>query len=113
MAVIRQGELVSKGTPDELRLSRNQNRLEVVGRGFTPEALDLLRRRSEVVSVNQDGLRLTLDLNGSPDTAALVGLLVASGVQVDEVRKGTASLEEAFLALVKSDPLIIHHGESK
>jgi ABC-2 type transport system ATP-binding protein len=102
VAVIRQGELISEGSPDELRMSRNQHRLEVFGRGYTPELLDALRHKPEVTNLRLEGARLTLDLNGDPDTAALVGVLVAGGVKVDEVRKGKASLEEAFLDLVKS-----------
>jgi ABC-2 type transport system ATP-binding protein len=102
VAVIRQGKLVSEGSPDELRLSRGQNRLEVFGRGYTQELLDMLYHRPEVSKLELDGTRLTLDLNENPDTAALVALLVAGGVKVDEVRKGKASLEEAFLELVKS-----------
>jgi hypothetical protein len=48
----------------------------------------------------QDG-RLIVSFQGATDTAPLVNLLVSSGVQIDEVRHGKASLEEAFLALME------------
>ncbi len=102
VAVIQHGELLGQGTPEELRLTAKRNRLEVVGRGFTPQALARLRNRPEVARLVQEGARLFVELNGSPDTAALVGLLVEDGVLVDEIYKGNASLEEAFLELVRS-----------
>jgi ABC-type multidrug transport system ATPase subunit len=46
---------------------------------------------------------LSLDLKNSVDTSKLVRWLVEQGVEIDEVRKGKASLEEVFLELVK-DP---------
>jgi ABC-2 type transport system ATP-binding protein len=103
VAVIRQGQLLMQGTPDELRLRQGGNRLEVVGRGFSPAILDEVRLRPEVVGLAQEGQRLILDLKGNPDSSALVGLLVSAGVQVEEVRKGKASLEEAFLEMVNHE----------
>lgn len=101
VAVIRQGQLLSIGSPDELRLRQGGRRLEILGRGFNETALAALRQRPEVKAVSQEDHHLLLDLNGDVDTAPLVQILVAQGVQIDEVRKGKASLEEVFLELVK------------
>lgn len=101
VAVIRQGQLLSIGSPDELRLRQGGRRLEILGRGFSETALAALRQRPEVKAVSQEDHHLLLDLNGDVDTAPLVQILVTQGVQIDEVRKGKASLEEVFLELVK------------
>ncbi len=97
VAVIRQGRLLMTGSPDELRLRQGGRRLEVVGRGFNESVLASLRLRPEVAALQTQDHHVTLDLKGDPDTSALVSFLVQSGVQIDEVRKGAASLEEVFL----------------
>jgi ABC-2 type transport system ATP-binding protein len=101
VAVIHQGRLISIGSPDELRLRQGGGRLEIVGRGFAEGVLAALRQRPEVKAVSQENYHLVLELAGEVDTAPLVQFLVAHGVQIDEVRKGKASLEEVFLSLVK------------
>jgi ABC-2 type transport system ATP-binding protein len=103
VAVIRRGELLMQGTPDELRLRQGGNRLEVIGRGFSPAILDEVRLRPEVAGLTQEGQHLMVDLNGNPDSSSLVSLLVSAGVQIEEVRKGKASLEEAFLEMVNHE----------
>jgi ABC-2 type transport system ATP-binding protein len=37
------------------------------------------------------------------DVAPLVNLVVSAGVQVEEVRRGKASLEEVFLTLMEEE----------
>lgn len=101
VAVIRQGRLLSIGSPDDLRLRQGGRRLEIVGRGFSEAALAALRQRAEVKAVSREDHHLVLELAGDVDTAPLVQLLVGQGVQIDEVRKSKASLEEVFLELVK------------
>jgi hypothetical protein len=46
---------------------------------------------------------LVLDLQDSSRIAPLVRRLVEAGVELEEVRKGNASLEDAFLSLVEDD----------
>jgi ABC-2 type transport system ATP-binding protein len=103
VAVIRQGKLVAVGHPDALRARVGGPRLEIVGRGFSEEALALLRARPEVVAAEAHNGRLVLDLRREAEAAALVSLLVSAGVQVEEVRRGKASLEEAFLTLMEEE----------
>lgn len=102
--VIRQGRLLAVGTPDELRASAGNLRIEVVGRGFTPDLLDWLRSQPSVSTAQlQDG-RLTIILNRKTSAAPLVSVMVHAGVQIEEVRKGGASLEEVFLTLIEKTP---------
>ena len=96
-AFIRQGKLLMIGSPDELRMRQGHRQLEVVGRGFNENVLSMLRQRSDVSSLESHDHHITIDLKGDPDTSELVRTLVQAGVQVDEVRKGAASLEEVFL----------------
>ena len=50
-----------------------------------------------------DNDHLTIHLNKDTDTAPLVNLMVSAGVQIEEVHKGKASLEEVFLTLMEEE----------
>jgi len=101
VGVIRQGQLLTVGAPAELRTKRGGNRCEVFGNGFTPELIDLLQTRPEVAQARLVNHKLVIDLNGQTEIAGLVNWLVNRGVQVEEIRKSTASLEEVFITLVE------------
>jgi ABC-2 type transport system ATP-binding protein len=103
VAVIREGRLVAVGHPDELRARAGGPRVEIIGRGFTDNALGLLRDRPEVVAAGLENEHLAIDLREGADTAPLVGLMVGAGVEVAEVRRGKASLEEVFMTLMKEE----------
>jgi ABC-2 type transport system ATP-binding protein len=103
VAVIREGGLMAIGHPDELRARAGGPRVEIVGRGFGESALELLRARPEVVAAEVQNSHLIIDLREETDTAPLVSLLVSEGVQVEEVRRGKASLEEVFLTLMEEE----------
>jgi len=100
VAVIREGSLVATGHPDELRARAGGPRVEIVGRGFSEDALSLLRARPEVVAAETTNGHLSIDLLQEAATAPLVSLLVSAGAEVEEVRRGKASLEEVFLTLM-------------
>ncbi len=101
VGVIRQGELLAVGSPDERRTQRSTPHVVVHARGVTEAVLAQLRAQPGVRSVDFRDGRLNLELQPGAELSPLVGLLVTSGVQVEEVRRGSASLEEAFLALVR------------
>ena len=103
VAVIRQGKLVVLGHPDELRARAGSPQVEVVGTAFTDTVLNLLRARSEVSAVEMQDTHLLIHLKGEMGVAPLVSLMVSQGVQVEEVRKGKASLEEVFLTLMDEE----------
>ncbi len=103
VAVIRQGKLLAIGTPDSLRSHSGSDRLEIIASGINEQILSQLRALPEVVSVQQRNSHLNIEVKPDTETAPLVTLLVTAGVQVDEVRKGKASLEEVFLTLVEEE----------
>jgi ABC-2 type transport system ATP-binding protein len=103
VGVIRQGKLLTVGNPDELRLQRGSPKVEIVGHGFNEQILSQLRQRPEVSQVELQNSHLTVELNKESPTAPLVSLIVQSGGEVEEVRKGEASLEEVFLTLMEEE----------
>ena len=103
VAVIDRGRLLRIGSPDELRGTGQDTHLVIVGRGFSPELAAALRSRDEVRALSLADGTLTLDVRGG-DTAPIVAAVAASGARIDEVRRGAATLEDAFLELVKERP---------
>lgn len=102
VGVINRGKLLAQGHPDELR-AQSGSHVEIVGRNFNDQAMASLQERSEVLAVEIRNHRLAIELDGEADTAPLVSLLVHAGVEIEEVRRGEASLEEAFFNLVSED----------
>ena len=103
VAVIRSGRLVAIGRPDELRARARRDRMEVTGRGLDERIAALVAADPAVEATEVADGRLTLRLRDGHDTSPIVSLLVREGVAIDEVRKGGADLEEAFIALVGSE----------
>jgi len=101
IGVLREGALVAEGTPHEIRSLAGGRRLDIVAREIGAPLCEAVTRLPGVrESVRTpSGLQLTLDKGQS--SAPIVHYLVSHGVAVEEVRKGTASLEEAFLTLIE------------
>ena len=90
------------GTPTDLR-TRGAHQVLITGRGFDEPLLRTLGARPEVKAVAADNGGLRLDIGDGADVAALVGAIVEGGGRVEEVRRGTASLEEVFLTLMEEE----------
>src|SRR5712692_2717102 len=103
VGVIRQGKLLTVGNPDELRFKRGGPQAEIVGVGFTEEMLAQLRARPEVAAAELHNSHLLIELRGESEMGPLVRLLVLAGAEVEEVRRGKASLEEVFLTLMEEE----------
>ena len=103
VAVIGEGRLMALGSPDELRVATGAPRVDIVGRGFDEPLLARLRSLPEVRAVTRENGHLTLELVPPAEPAPLIDLLVRSGAQIDEVRRGRASLEEVFVTLMEED----------
>lgn len=103
VGVIRQGQLLTVGNPAELRANTGTPRVEIVGRGFTEAVIASIRSHPEVAQVEQNENNLLVELHSAVSTAPLINLLVQAGAEVEEVRKGSASLEEVFLTLMEEE----------
>lgn len=103
VGVISRGKLLTVGHPDELRARAGQARVEVIGRGFTETAVAKIQAHPGVQALTVNDSRLVITLAGDMTAAPLVRLMVEQGIEIEEVRKGTASLEEAFLKLMEND----------
>ena len=101
VGVIRQGKLLTIGAPAELRSRTGANRCEVYGKGFNSELIKRLHSRPEVTQAKLVNQHLIIDINGQSEMAGLVNWMVNAGVQIEEIRKSAASLEEVFLTLVE------------
>jgi ABC-2 type transport system ATP-binding protein len=103
VGVIRQGRLLTVDTPAHIRTHGGEQKVEFVGTGFTPAVLEALRMRPDVADVKASNGTLTLALHDDRPVAPLVRLLVEGGCDIEEVHKGAASLEQAFLALTERE----------
>jgi ABC-2 type transport system ATP-binding protein len=101
VAVIRSGKLLAMGHPDELRSQAGGVQVEIVGTGPLDPVVGAVRRLPEVAEADARNGRLVVRLHKGAQAFPIVRHLVGAGVEVEEVRKGAASLEEAFLTLVE------------
>lgn len=99
VAVIQDGRLVAQGRPSDLQAQVSSPKVEVIGRGFSEQALNLLRAHPLVASVASHNHHLEIDLSAESDIASLIRILIGAGAQVEEVHRIKASLEEVFLTL--------------
>jgi ABC-2 type transport system ATP-binding protein len=100
VAVIRNGKLVTVGSPELLGARHSGPRLDFVGNGFSPEIVERLRTHAVVLSAELGAGRLAVELREDVSAAGLVRLVVDSGAQVEEVRRSQAGLEEVFMTLM-------------
>jgi ABC-2 type transport system ATP-binding protein len=103
VGVISKGKLLALGHPDEIRTGGGGTSVEITGRGFGDDILEKIEALPGVEGTHLQNGRLIVSLETDMDTAPLVRLLVTSGADVEEVRKGQASLEEAFLTLLQEE----------
>ena len=101
VAVINKGELVTIGHPDELRANTSKSRVRIIGNGFNEKILSLLRSRTEITDVQLLDGQLHIDLQENMKISPLISMMISAGVEIEEVRKEKASLEEAFLKLME------------
>lgn len=101
VGVIRRGRLIAFGHPDEVRGGVGKRHLEVVGTGFTDALIGEIAAMPQVDEALRDNGRLRIELGPDATVPPLVRLLVERGAEIEEVRRGTESLEEAFMALLE------------
>jgi ABC-2 type transport system ATP-binding protein len=105
LAFIFRGELLATGTPEEVVAARGLRVIEVeVDAERAVGAAELLRKRPEVDGVSHYGRVMRVALRGAADPAAFVTqALQAAGVPVHRIQEGRASVEDAFVSMVRED----------
>jgi len=103
VGVIREGKLLAIGSPDELRLRNGNPYIDVVGSGFTPEALNTLEQHPQIESVQQHDQHIRIHIQPGFESSALIPVLVSQGIHIEEIRKGKSSLEDVFLTLMEEE----------
>jgi ABC-2 type transport system ATP-binding protein len=102
IGIIRSGQLLASGSPEELRASAGSNRIVVRGSRFTEEAFTLLALRPEVERAETRGGTLHVWLVPGSSVAPIISLLAGCGVQMEEVVRET-TFEDAFLSVLGAE----------
>jgi ABC-2 type transport system ATP-binding protein len=102
VGVIRKGKLVAHGPPRELRTG-DASVVRIVSSAVDAITVDALRSLDGVADarLTETGLEVRMVRNAS--AAPLVALLVARGVEIEEMRRERPTLEETFLELVTTE----------
>lgn len=103
VGVINHGQLLAVGSPSDLRSKTSAPRLYVTGQGITPQVVEDMKGNALVKKMQSQNGKLVMDLNDLSRSHEIVAQLVKAGVQIDEVRKEKADLEEVFLQLVEEE----------
>jgi ABC-2 type transport system ATP-binding protein len=103
VGVINHGQLLTTGSPSELRSRTSAPRLYVSGQGISSQIAEEMKNNPLVKKLQQQNGRLVLDLNDLSRSHEIVTQLVKSGVLIDEVRKEKVDLEDVFLQLVDEE----------
>jgi ABC-2 type transport system ATP-binding protein len=99
VGVIARGRLLAFGTPRELRHQLESQRVEVFGTGFQPEWRDALAGLPGLSDVEIRNGRIEARVETGASVAPLVRMLVEHGADIEEVRRGAATLEDVYLQL--------------
>jgi ABC-2 type transport system ATP-binding protein len=118
VGVIHNGNLLAVGPPDALHTQRGGRTVVVRGDGFSPQVTQALYTHFGIADANlisQNGTpfvkqELRLQFQREMRVSEVVNYLVHAGVQVEEVRQGSESLEEVFLTLVNGSANGDHGG---
>ena len=103
VGVIREGKLLKVGNPDELRMNTGGPQAEIVGHGFSEQTLSLLREQPEVAHAELQNSHILIELRKEGEIGPLVSLIVQSGGEVEDIRRGKASLEDVFLTMMEEE----------
>lgn len=103
VGVINHGHLLAVGSPSDLRSKTSAPRLYVTGEGITSQVVEDVKRSTLVNKIQSQNGKLVMDLNDLSRSHEIVAKLVGAGVQIDEVRKEKADLEDVFLRLVEEE----------
>jgi ABC-2 type transport system ATP-binding protein len=103
VGVINRGRLLAVGRPTDLRSRTSAPRLYVTGQGITSQIVEDIKNSALIKKAQSQNGKLVMDLIDLTRSHEIVAQLVRAGVQIDEVRKETADLEDVFLQLIEEE----------
>jgi len=103
VGVINHGQLLAIGSPSDLRSKTSAPRLYVTGQGITAQIVEDMKNNALIRKLQQQNEKLVMDLTDLTRSHEIVTGMVKAGVQIDEVRKEKADLEDVFLLLVDEE----------
>ena len=102
LAFIFGGELLDVGTPDEV-VARRGLRVAELDADRAPQAAQALRTLPEIEEVAHYGHVLRLATRGADPVALARGVLAGRGLEVRSAREVRATVEDAFVAMVRAN----------
>ncbi len=103
VGVINRGRLLATGSPSDLRSKTSAPRLYITGQGITSQVVKDFENNPLVKKIQKQNGKLVMDLTDLTRSHEIVTQLVGVGIQIDEVRKEKADLEDIFLQLVDEE----------
>jgi ABC-2 type transport system ATP-binding protein len=103
VGVINHGQLLAIGSPSDLRSKTSAPRLYVTGQGITAQIVEDMKNNALIQKLQQQNGKLVMDLTDLTRSHEIITGMVKAGVQIDEVRKEKADLEDVFLQLVDEE----------
>jgi ABC-2 type transport system ATP-binding protein len=103
VGVIRDGKLLSVGSPAQLQNGKDAASFRIAVRDIQPELIDQMRHLPWIASAVLQNGNLMVALREGVEVSAVIQYLVNAKVQVDEVVKNKVSLEDVFLKMMEED----------
>jgi ABC-2 type transport system ATP-binding protein len=100
IGIMRAGKLLAIGTPSELR-SRSTSMVVITAQGLDQAMLDAVHLDPNVLAASLHNGSMTIRLTDDGSAAPIVRALVERGAAIEEVRRNTADLEQAFLTIIR------------
>jgi ABC-2 type transport system ATP-binding protein len=100
VAIIKNGELLAEGKPDQLRANAEIAQVEIIGSGFQQTVLNSLHSHRTVTAVKAQNNHLIINMTDEKFIPELVTSMVSNGAQIEEIKRRKANLEEVFLEVI-------------
>lgn len=107
VGVIRNGRLITIGSPDQIRSEQGQTHLNIKGSGFTPTILEQLQALPFVENLVRQNGNLKVEVSDTADPSTLFNFLINAGVQIEEFHKNKHDLEDEFLKLMEQKENVV------
>jgi ABC-2 type transport system ATP-binding protein len=103
VTVIKNGNIIAEGRPQELSLRNKVKKIIIEGSGFSTELTTMISTLPEILLLNDRAGRLVMELSDEMDSSFVVNMLVKNGAKVNEVRHERESLENVFIRLMEEE----------